>query len=167
MLLGELGKCAEDGFRRVALATLGTGLGFSVAIDGEIRKNELGSPLDSIYNRPYEDGILEDYVSKRGFLRGYSGITVKDLAGMARDGDTAAAARFEECGRILGTAIAPVLESLGVECLLLGGQISRSFDLFGDALRGSLSGVASLRCVRPVSDIGNATFNGLKSLCTD
>ena len=167
MLLGELGKCSEEGYNRVALATLGTGLGFSVSIDGTIRVGELGSPKDGIWDRPYKDGILEDYVSKRGFLRGYEGITVKDLAWMARNGDPAAAARFGECGKILGEAIAPVLESLGVECLLLGGQISRSFELFGGALRDSLKGVASLRCVRPVSDIDNATFNGLKSLCTD
>ncbi|MBO4670714.1 MAG: ROK family protein [Bacteroidales bacterium] len=167
MLLGELGKCREDGYKRVALATLGTGLGFSVSVDGVIRTGELGSPKDGIWDCPYKDGILEDYVSKRGFLRGYTGITVKDLAGMARGGDAAAAARFRECGTILGTAIAPVLEKLGVECLLLGGQISRSFDLFGGALKESLAGVRSLKCIRPVSDISNATFNGLRSLCTN
>ena len=164
MLLGEMTAGAGMGYSRVALVTLGTGLGFSMSIDGEILKNEMGSPMISIFSRPYRDGILEDYASKRGFIRGFAGVTVKELANMARAGDTPAIARFREVGAIIAESIAPLMEEYGIQCLLLGGQISRSFDLFGPALELGLSGVSSLRHVGAVSDIDCATFNGLKKL---
>ena len=164
MLLGELEQTRREGFDKVALVSLGTGLGFAMAIDGRLITNELGSPLIPIYNRPYRGGILEDYVSKRGFLREYEGITVKELADRAFAGDTGAIARFNECGEILGQAIAPILGKMGVNRLLLGGQISRSYELFGQSLEAALSSVPSLNKISPVSDISHATFNGLKEL---
>lgn len=160
MLLGEMTCGAGKDVSRVALVTLGTGLGFSIGIDGQILMNESGGPKLSLWNMPYRDSILEDYVSKRGFLRGYEGITVKDLADMARSGDAAAAARFREVGGILAEAIAPIMKEYGIECLLFGGQISRSFDLFGP----SLQEILPVKRISPVSDISNATFNGLKAL---
>lgn len=160
MLLGEMSCGAGKGFDRVAMVTLGTGLGFSMSIDGQILNNEQGSPKVGIWNLPYRDGILEDYASKRGFLRGYDGISVKDLADMARSGDAAAAARFREVGGIIAGAVAPILEEYGIECLLFGGQISRSYDLFGPAVESLLA----LKHIGPVSDIGGATFNGLRAL---
>ena len=165
MLLGEVHSGAGRGYSRVALVTLGTGLGFAISIDGKPLLNEMGSPLVRIWNIPYRDGILEDYASKRGFLRGFpEGLTVKDLAGNPVAAD--AAQRFAEVGGILAEALAPILAEYGIECLLFGGQISRSYHLFGPALEACLTSTAapSLRHVGPVSDIGNATFNGLRYL---
>lgn len=164
MLLGEMQAGAGAGYDRVALVTLGTGLGFSMFLDGQLLNNEEGSPLIPIYNRPFRDGVLEDYVSKRGLLRGCEGITVKELAGRAYGGDPAAQARFREAGGILGAAIAPVLKEYGIGCLLFGGQISRSFSLMAPSVEAGLSGVTCLQHVGPVSDIDNATFNGLRTL---
>ena len=161
MLLGEMTAGFGKGYSRVALVTLGTGLGFSMSIDGEILKNESGSPGVPIWNLPYRDGILEDYASKRGFLRGYEGISVKELAEKAFAGDKAVLARFVEVGQILSGALSPILEEYGIECLLFGGQISCSYRLFGPALEAGLQG---LKHVGPVSDVGGATFNGLKNL---
>ncbi len=164
MLLGELVRSGLEGSGRTALVTLGTGLGFAVAIDGRLLTNELGSPLIPLYKFPCRDGILEDYVSKRGFLRGFENITVKDLADKARGGDSEATVRFNECGEILGKSIAPLLGKMGIDRLLFGGQISRSYDLFAPGLESELSSVPSLTGVGPVSDISNATFNGLREL---
>lgn len=165
MLMGEVKAGAGRGYSRVALVTLGTGLGFAISIDGKPLLNEMGSPLVPIWNIPYRDGILEDYASKRGFLRGFpEGLTVKDLAENPVAAD--AAQRFAEVGGILAEALAPILAEYGIECLLFGGQISRSYHLFGPALEAGLTSTAapSLRHVGPVSDIGNATFNGLRYL---
>ena len=159
MLLGEMTAGTGKGYRRVALVTLGTGLGFSMSIDGEILKNEMGSPKVPIFNRPFRDGILEDYASKRGFLRGFpKGLTVKDLSLMP-----AAATRFAEVGAILAEALEPLLEEYEIECLLFGGQISRSFNLFGPSVIAGLNHL-SLKHIGPISDFDNATFNGLISL---
>lgn len=165
MLLGEIMHGRARGYRNAALVSLGTGLGFSVCREGEILCNSTGSPAISIYRLPYRDGILEDYVSKRGFLRGYDdGMTVKELASMARSGDADAKARFDRNGHIIGSAVAGILEDNGIECLLFGGQISRSFDLFCPAVCEELAGVRGLAMISAISDFDNAVFNGLMSL---
>ena len=167
MLLGEMVSGAGKEYARVALVTLGTGLGFAMSIDGKLLKNEMGSPAVPIWNLPYRDGILEDYASKRGFLRGFpEGMTVKDLALSAKEtGNAAALERFREVGGILSGALAPILKEYGIECLLFGGQISRSYGLFGPALESGLERQdVILKHIGPVSDIGNATFNGLRAL---
>ncbi len=172
MLLGELRSGAGRGFRNVAIASLGTGLGFCMCLDGGIRKSDAGSPAHSIYNRPYKEGVLEDYISKRGIIRLYEEVTgkaagemtVKEIADLAHAGDGAAREAFRRAGGILGEAIAPLLAENGVECLLFGGQISRSFDLMEEAVRERLAEVATLRSISPTSDFDNATFNGLAAL---
>ena len=170
MLEGEMACGNGRGHSRVALVTLGTGLGFAMSIDGHILKKETGSPLVSIFSLPYRNGILEDYASKRGFLSTFARLggtgadTVKDIAALASGGDVKALATFREVGATLGEAISPILEEYRIECLLFGGQISRSFRFMEDALRESLGGVKSLGRISPVSDFDNATFNGLRSL---
>ena len=170
MLAGEMTCGNGRGYSRVALVSLGTGLGFAMSIDGHILKKETGSPLVSIFNRPYRDGILEDYASKRGFLRAFERLggtgagTVKDIAGLAAVGDGNALATFREIGAIIGEAISPILEEYRIECLLFGGQISRSFHFMEKALYESLCDVEGLECISQISDFGNATFNGLRSL---
>ncbi len=167
MLLGEMASGAGKGYDRVALVTLGTGLGFAMSLEGKLLKNEMGSPAVPIWNLPYRDGILEDYVSKRGFLRGYpEGMTVKRLSELAFQGDSKALSRFSDTGAVLAQIVEPVLEEYKIECLLFGGQISRSFALFGPAVRTGLSDIPVLRYIGPVSDIDNATFNGLMTLHT-
>lgn len=164
MLHGEMCCGAAAGYACSALVTLGTGLGFALSENGVILTDSYLSPSHQIYDLPCGDGILEDYVSKRGFLRGFGGVTVKELALKADDGDEAAAARFRECACILALNLAPILTEHKTECLLFGGQISRSFHLMERTLREGLSSVGSLRHIGPVSDISNATFNGLRTL---
>lgn len=169
MLSGEIAYGNGRGWSRVALVTLGTGLGFSVSIDGHILKKPAGSPLISIFNRPYRDGILEDYASKRGFMSIYTSYggkaeTVKEIASRANEGDAAALETFREVAETLADELAPILDEFGIECLLFGGQISRSFNLMEEILTKKLEKLSSLKKISPVSDFGNATFNGLRSL---
>lgn len=169
MLLGEMTAGAARGYKNVALITIGTGLGFGMATDGRILKNAMGSPAFPIYNRPYGEGILEDYVSKRGISRLYdelsgkvhSGLTVKEVSGLARSGDTGAIKAFHTAGSILGQETARILEDNGIECLLLGGQISKSFDLMKDGILQGLEKVGCLKMIGAISDFDSATFNGL------
>ena len=168
MLLGALQDPEVEQYRRIALVTLGTGLGFAVSIDGKFQTNENGSPNIPLYNRPYLDGIAEDYASKRGVMRAWSEVTgrvwpeeqtVKGIVGTP-EGEAA----FALMGERLAEAVAPLLVEFGIDCLLFGGQISRSFKLFGPSVRSGLAKVRTLRHIGPISDIGNATFIGLKSL---
>ncbi len=172
MLLGEIASGEGAGYVNVALVALGTGLGFAQSLDGVIQTNHAGSPAVSIYSRPYGDGTLEDYVSKRGLLRIYREISGKDTAELtvkllserSRKGDVEAAETFRQAGMILGKTIAPILEELSIDCLLFGGQISRSLDLMRPGIMEELSHVACLKHISRISDFDNATFNGLSAL---
>ena len=161
-LLGEMRSGAAQACDNVALVTLGTGLGFIVATGGQIRLAPSGSPADSIWNLPCRDGILEDYVSSRGIRRLYGReIAVREIADLAHAGEPAARAAFDQAGRLLAEALRPVLETFGVQRLLLGGQIARSFDLLAPALAELRQDCPALDAVLPVSDVSRAAFRGL------
>ena len=172
MLLGEITGGNGRGYRNVAMVALGTGLGFSISVDGRILENEMGSPLVAIYNRPFKDGWLEDYASKRGVLKLYGekggqvteNLTVKDIAERAHEGEKAALEAFRTMGGIIGDTIAPIMKEYGTQCLLLGGQISRSADLFAPALKEKLDCAGISLEIKTISDFDNATFNGLMAL---
>ena len=70
-MLGEMRCGNARGFANAALIALGTGLGFACCLDGEVQYAPTGSPRITVYKKPFRDGILEDYVAKRGFLRLY------------------------------------------------------------------------------------------------
>ena len=159
MLLGEVGANGEN----TALVTLGTGLGFAMFTDGRVLTNELGSPAVSIYARPFRDGILEDYVSKRGILGRYGdyAIRFKEIARRAYEGYSKARRVFAETGSIIGQSIKPILAEYDIQTLLLGGQISRSIDLFIPAITSELPSALQ---ISPISDFDNATFKGLLTI---
>lgn len=168
MLRGEMKTGYGAGFKRVALITLGTGLGCAVSIDGEILLKPQGSPSTSIYARPYGNGILEDYVSKRGIMAEYASLggsarTVKEIADRAKAGEEEALVAFMNTGARLAESIAPMLREYSIECLLFGGQISRSFSLMEAGLVGGLES-CSLKRISAISDIDNATFCGLETI---
>lgn len=171
-VLGELRFGAAQGYKNVAVVTLGTGLGFSHTIDGEIQFSPVGSPAVSIYNRPYRDGVLEDYASKRGFLRSYaevcgrelpSNLTVAMIGGLCAEGDKEALRSFYNVGEILATELKPLLEEFNIECLLFGGQISRSFRFFEPAISHLKDDVASLKHISSMQNLSTAAPLGLLS----
>ena len=171
-VLGELKFGAAQEYKNVAVVTLGTGLGFSHTQNGEIQFSQFGSPSTSIYNRPYREGVLEDYASKRGFLRSYAEVrgeanpedlTVAMIGGMCGEGNAQALESFERVGEILATELKPLLEEFNIECLLFGGQISRSFAYFEPALRPLLDSVTTLKHISPMKNLSTAAPLGLLS----
>lgn len=126
----------------VAMITLGTGLGFAYAVDGQVQKSETGSPAKGLWNTSYNGGILEDYVSRRGIIRIYKdlggklaeGEDVKDISLRARSGDKAALEAFSKVGQHLAAGASQVIADLDIRQIIFGGQISRSFDLIEKSL---------------------------------
>ena len=171
-LYGEMTSGAAEGFRNICMITLGTGLGFACARDGIIQLSPTASPARSLYNLPYKDGILEDYVSKRGFLRTYRELrpedtkysdielTVKNIGLRADAGEPEAVQTFAHVARILSEALKPLLEEYGTECLLLGGQISHSFRHMEKTLKESLAGVSTLKRISAAAHIDKAALYG-------
>ena len=95
-LLGIV-KMAGLESENVALVTLGTGLGFSYAVHGEVQCSESGGPAFGLWNRPWNGGILEDRISARGISSAYAALTgdstpgAYDIACKAFSGEDAAA----------------------------------------------------------------------------
>ena len=177
VLTGELWKGNAKGYRNAAVVTLGTGLGFAISENGKVLCNELGGPFLSIFKIPYKNGILEDYTAKRGFLKIYgelngkpnlNGITVSDIGQWAAGGDTFSIAAFRKVSEILAETLKPILIERKIECLLFGGQISRSFLFMEPSLKEGLKDVRCLKKISAVKSIDHAALLGtLQSIRPD
>jgi glucokinase len=126
--------------KRSLSITLGTGFGSAFIsnripiVDGpEVPK------LGCVYHLPYKGEIVEESISTRWFLRSYKKLTgidakgVKELADLAKN-DPKVKTLFSEFGENLGIFLAPWLTRFKAEILVIGGNISYSYNLFGKAL---------------------------------
>jgi len=175
VLAGELWKGNASDFSNAAVITIGTGLGFAFCKDRKLQLNNMGGPLITIFRLPYKHGILEDYTSKRGFLKIYgelSGVTdinnikVSDIGQLADKGNINAIQTFHIVSDILVDVLKAILKENNIQCLLFGGQISRSFHHMENILNNGLKNeVGSLEKVTVVKSIDHAAFLGaLKNL---
>jgi glucokinase len=124
--------------------TLGTGFG-SAFINNRIPV--VDGPdvprLGCIYHLPYEDGIADDYFTTRWFLRRYKSITGKELNGVKElselaAGDMIVRDLFTEFGDKCALFLAPWLKKFKAEILVIGGNISHAYRLFGDVFEERL-----------------------------
>ncbi len=143
--LGEaLGGSARDRSDVVAL-TLGTGVG-----SGFVRNRQLVETGDTVpangwvYNLPFDGSIADDAFSTRWIIGRYSELTgvklhgAKDVAARY-ESDAAARRVFDEFGARLASFVIPVMERFGSSTLVLGGNISRSLNLFRPAMEAVLA----------------------------
>lgn len=170
VLAGELWIGNGQDYDNVAVVTLGTGLGFAFSENRIIQRNNLGGPMVTIYRLPYRNGVLEDYTAKQGILHIYQKISgkaetekikVSDIGRWADGGDRDSIQTFQEVGRILAESLEKILLEKKIQCLLLGGQISRSFHLMEEPLKEGLKEVKYLGKVSKVKSIENAALLGL------
>jgi len=133
-MLGEALFGAAKGCSCAAGVMLGTGLGFVLFEDNKVLSRSVLTPYMPLWNKPYQNGIAEEYVSGRGIVRrwlelGRKQASVKDIATFAREGDTQAAELMRETGRMLGEMLREHLAEKPVEKVVVGGQIAKSWDL--------------------------------------
>jgi glucokinase len=99
--------------------------------------------LGCIYHLPYKNGIADDYFSTRGLLSRYKKLTGKELSGVKELATLAATDKvvidlFTDFGDNAGLFLAPWLKKFGAEILVVGGNISHAYDLFGDVFEDRL-----------------------------
>ena len=144
-VLGEWLAGAAVGRKHVIGFTLGTGFGSGFLADGGIVQDGDGLPPDTTLGFvPYREGIAEDYISRRGLRKlyvlagGAEAYDVADIARAARDGEERALALFNELGVMTAEVVAPFAKTFSADAIVIGGSISRSYDLFRGPLESGM-----------------------------
>lgn len=146
-ILFAIGECwigKASAFKNVVAITLGTGFGSAFLTDGvPVIEGERVPPMGYVYNIPYKKGMADDYFSTRWFVGEYAartGVTckgAKEIAGIAAT-ETGAKKLFEDFGHDLGVFMAPLLNTFEAECIIIGGNVSGAYPLFGPAFEKAL-----------------------------
>jgi glucokinase len=142
--VGEAWAGSASKFDRSLSITLGTGFG-SAFISNRIPivDGPLVPKLGCIYHLPYRDGIADDYFSTRGLLGRYKKLTGKELSGVKELASLASSDKtvtdlFTDFGDNAGLFLAPWLKKFKAEILVIGGNISHAYNLFGDVFENRL-----------------------------
>lgn len=142
--VGEAWAGSASGFDRSLSITFGTGFGSAFIsnripiVDGpEVPK------LGCIYHIPYKDGIADDYFSTRWFLGKYKSLTGKEMSGVKELAELASKDKtahdlFSEFGNDAAVFLAPWLKTFRAEILVIGGNISFAYNLFGGVFESAL-----------------------------
>ncbi len=125
-----LGVCAFDEgkhYKNVVCVTLGTGVGAGIIIDKKlyIGNNTGAGEIGSIQ---YLDATLEDYCSSQFFAR--FSTTAYDSSVNAKNGSLADLRLWEKFGTHIGNLIITIMYAYDPDAVILGGNISKSFNLF-------------------------------------
>jgi glucokinase len=142
--VGEAWAGSASKVNRSLSITLGTGFG-SAFISNKIPivDGPQVPKLGCIYHLPYNDGIADDYFSTRGLLGRYRKLTGVELEGVKELAELAPSEKkvselFIDLGDKLGLFLAPWLKRFGAEILVIGGNISHAYNLFGKVFEARL-----------------------------
>lgn len=143
--VGECWTGKATDHKNVVAITLGTGFGSAFLTNGVPVIEGLSVPkMGYVYHIPYGNGIADDYFSTRWFTKEYflrTGIQVsgvKEIADRVNQ-DPIARQVFEHFGTAIGNFLAPLLSKFGAECLVIGGNISGAYSLFGPSFETALA----------------------------
>jgi len=142
--VGEAWAGSAVNARKSLSITLGTGFGSAFISDRiPIVDGPLVPRIGCVYHLPYREGIADDYFSTRGLLGRYRMLTGKELKGVKElaalaGSDKAVAALFADFGENLAIFLAPWLIGFEAEILVIGGNISHAYNLFGEIFESTL-----------------------------
>ncbi|MEN8115839.1 MAG: ROK family protein [Bacteroidota bacterium] len=171
--VGESNTESVSMFRRVLVLTLGTGFGSTFIENGLPVAGKYGIPDDGfLYHVPFKTGIADEYFSTRWFRNEYKIKTgeeilgVKELADIAEKNDKVLSL-FHEFGKNLVDFLIPWIQAFNAECIVLGGNISKSLALFENKMAENLiNNNLKVNICRSTLDEG-AALTGSARLCDD
>ena len=162
-------RVADDAERVVAL-TLGTGVGSGFVAGRRLVTSGDEVPANGwVYCLPFEGGIVDEAFSTRWVCGRYRELTGQEISG-AREAaerhaeDPAARRLFDEYGERLAAFAAPVAERFRADMLVLGGNISRAYPLFGPAMERRLEADGHRIRIGPPARPDHAALIGAASL---
>ncbi|HKM06834.1 MAG TPA: ROK family glucokinase, partial [Sphaerochaeta sp.] len=159
--LGELWQGSAKGYRSMVLATLGTGVGGGIIINGTIlagsngAAGEIGHLLVDKEEKKFcgcgKKGCLEQYASASGIarmakeqlhsseapsmLREYIDINAKSVFDCAKKGDKLAQNVVEEACSYLGLAFSHIAQVIDPEVFVIGGGVSKAGDIITETVK--------------------------------
>lgn len=120
--------------------TLGTGFGAAFIDDGVPIVTREDVPEDGCFwHLPFKEGIADDYFSTRWFRQAYQTTFGKEVPGVKEiavevAGNETAQQLFDQFGENLAGFLAPWIAKFKPDMIVMGGNISRAFDLFAPSL---------------------------------
>ena len=142
--VGEALIGKASGVDRSVSITLGTGFGSAfISKRIPIVDGPYVPKLGCVYHLPYKDNIADDYFSTRWFTNTYKRLKGKEMKGVKEIAALAPSDKivreiFESFGKDLGIFLAPWLKKFRAEIIVVGGNISHAYDLFGYFFEESL-----------------------------
>ncbi|MHA7277009.1 ROK family protein [Arthrobacter sp. Hz1] len=146
--IGEYALGAARNRERAICITLGTGVGSTFLVDGTpVSTGPAVSPDGSIHHELYQGSPLENTVSRRAIRAAYAeaagvdpatGLDVHTIADLSRSGDETARRVLDAAFGALGETLAVVIRRFDAGILVIGGSMSRSWDLVEPAIRSGL-----------------------------
>lgn len=168
--LGEHVSGKAGGYNKSIFLTIGTGAGSAFMENGKLVRDRQDVPeYGWIYNQPFKQSIVDDYISKRGILQlaNELGLSTTDnevetLAAMGKNEDQRAKMVFQMFGEYIGKVLNPYIKSFKPDAIILGGQITKSKDLFMNGIYEALENkTINIECSEETS---LSTFKGVANL---
>lgn len=159
--LGEMWMGGARGYQTLVMATLGTGVGGGIVIDGKVLEGAFGAAgeIGHICVEPLEEkacgcgghGHLEQYASATGIVRLAAEIleqktapslmrdiqeplNAKEVFHCAKRGDDLALQVVDRASRYLGRALAAISCVVDPQIILIGGGVSKAGSMLTDAV---------------------------------
>lgn len=134
---------AKDAMKSVSI-TLGKGFGSAFIDNGVPVVEGEGIPkMGCVWHLTLKDGIGDDYFSTRWCIARWKELTGETVTGVKPIADAAATnekakAVLEEYGSNMGIFLGSWLKNFGAELLVMGGNVTGAYNLFGSAFDAEL-----------------------------
>jgi glucokinase len=131
-------------FDKMIALTLGTGFGSAFVNKGiPVLDGDTVPEFGCVWHIPFKEGIADDYFSTRWFIRNYQERTGKAVSGVkdiadAFETEPAAGQLFREYGDNMGNFLAPWIKRFNARVIVIGGNVTGAFSLFGTHLHKAL-----------------------------
>lgn len=142
--VGETWVGQANVYNRVVAITLGTGFGSAFFEDGiPVVDRDDVPEMGCVYHLPYKDRIADDTFSTRWYIKRFEEKTGKMVGGVKEiydlaDSDPSARDCFVEFGNHLAEFSAPWLKTYQTEVMVIGGNVTGAYEIWGKAFESSL-----------------------------
>ena len=144
--LGEHQFGLAKGFKHIVGVSVGTGLGAGIIINNQLFSgNNCGAGEVGLL--PYLKHNIEYYVSGNLF-RTFFNTTAEEAHRQALEGNSEAIGYWKEFGVHFGEALKSVVLAYDPEVIVLGGSLSKVYDLFKESMHNALQRFAYPESIR-------------------